>query len=229
MMKLNFVPPSHDHGWYYTDENGHVVMAQGQPVPISVASELAGCVNAGWQPWGGGIIPADAVGRVDVQLRGGDVWQDEPADDVYWQHDRDDDSSDVVFWRITTCPWSLPTDMADTNGWHDIEAHPGHKVLNSAPVADMVGAAPDWPDESRADRDPTAIQGGVVAHDAGGCAPPVLVDRPVNVGTRLCNGILLGIGAISAALALACIGAGFPPAAVLFTANGMYAVHNATT
>ena len=35
--------------------------------------------------------------------------------------------------------------------------------VTDEPVDRLVGAAPVWPDESRADRDPTAIQGGVVA------------------------------------------------------------------
>lgn len=65
-MHLKFVPADRDHGWYYADENGQVILAQGQPIPVSVASEIAECVNAGWRPWHGGTIPADAVGRVDT-------------------------------------------------------------------------------------------------------------------------------------------------------------------
>ena len=34
-MHLKFVPADRDHGWYYADENGQVILAQGQPIPVS--------------------------------------------------------------------------------------------------------------------------------------------------------------------------------------------------
>lgn len=168
-MKLTFVPASHDHGWYFHDASGRVVIAQGQPVPLGVAQEFAASLASGWIPWGGGEIPPEAAGqRIDLEMRDGEIWLNQSADDCEWGHFAED--ADIVLWRPTRCQkWSF-----DANGWHDIEAF---QLANQRLAQHADGQAVVWPDESRADRDPTAVQGGVVAHPTGGCAPPVLTEK----------------------------------------------------
>lgn len=146
-MHLKFVPAGRDHGWYYADENGQVILAQGQPIPVSVASEIAECVNAGWCPWHGGIIPADAVGRVDIQLRNGEIRQNQPSEDVVWQHAQTD--ADVVFWRPAPRGDWVGAPESDANGWHDI---PELQMASQRPAV-------EWPVED--DRDPTQVMGGI--------------------------------------------------------------------
>ena len=231
-MKLKFVPSSRDHGWYYTDENGQVIFAQGQPIPVSVASEIAGCVNAGWRQWHGGIIPALAVDRVDIQLRDGEIWQNQPADDVSWQHD--DTDGDVVFWRPTTCgQWWRGAPDSDANGWHDIEAF---QLANQRMVQHDERHAGEWPDESIADRDPTAIMGGIVLAPVEQPEPPTLtvaVSAPAQPAKtsrlyRVMNGILLCQASALTGQALFAIGKGWPLMAVAATATAMWAIHAAT-
>lgn len=231
-MKLEFVPASRDHGWYYKDKTGQVIFAQWQPIPVSVASELAKCVNAGWQAWHGGIIPADAVGRVDIQLRDGEIWQNQPADDVDWQHTETD--GDVVFWRETSCGDWLSAPGAEANGWHDIEAF---QLANQRLVRHADRQAVEWPDESRADRDPTAIMGGIVLAPVEQPEPPTLTvavsapAQPANARRRIhrvMNAILLCQASALAGQALFAIGKGWPVMAVAATATAMWAIHAAT-
>ena len=155
-------------GWFFVEElpdgsEGRVIFAQGQPVPIELAEEIAGFVSTGWMPWPGGEIPANAIGRrVDIQLRDGEIWQNQPSEDVVWQHAQTD--ADVVFWRPAPrgdwLSWLSATE-SDANGWHDI------------PELQMAGQRPavEWPTED--DHDPTRVMGGVYnpANTADGVEP----------------------------------------------------------
>ena len=171
-MQVEFVPGGKDHGWYFKDGHGCVLMAHGEPVPLLVAHEIAGRLSSGWMPWHGGLIPAGAHGqRVDIQFRDGEIFQNRPAGDFSWHSF--DIEGDIVFWRVSPLP-AVPgehDEVVEIHGWHDIEA-----LMHPRPV--------EWPDKERADRDPTAIMGGVVAHEDGGCATPVLTDEAQPAGKR---------------------------------------------
>lgn len=186
-MKLEFVHASRDHGWYYKDVSAHtqrVIFAQGQPVPLAVAQEIASELNEPrWLPWDNDFCPTRDDLRIDVMLRDGTFWYHQRAGDCDWsRHNGVDGMQDIVIFRRNSA-----SDIELVDG-HDIEAF---QMANQHLVrhADAIGPLDyyeymfgkrqevEWPDESRADRDPTAIMGGVVAHDAGGCAPPVLTEK----------------------------------------------------
>ena len=102
-MQVEFVPGGKDHGWYFKDGHGCVLMAHGEPVPLLVAHEIAGRLSSGWMPWHGGLIPAGAHGqRVDIQFRDGEIFQNRPAGDFSWHHF--DIEGDIVFWRVSPLP-----------------------------------------------------------------------------------------------------------------------------
>ncbi len=232
-MKLKFVPAGRDHGWYFEDGR-RVVMAQGQPVPLDVAQEIAGSLAAGWMPWpGGDDMPTEAVGqRIDIELRNGEIWQNQQSETVgnwlSWAHQQLD--GDIINWRVTPLPYSPWDDdeLIDANGWHDI------------PELQMAGQRQviEWPDESRADRDPTAIMGGIVLAPVEQPEPPTLTvavsapAQPANARRRIIdrvmNAILLGQASALAGQALFSIGKGWPVMAVAATATAMWAIHAAT-
>lgn len=175
-MKLKFVPSSRDHGWYYKDVSAHtqrVIFAQGQPVPLAVAQEIAGDFNRPrWIPWRRDFCPTVDDLLIDVMLRDGTFRHYQRAGDCDWsRHNGVDGMQDIVIFRRSSAGDTGPV---DANGWHDIEVF---QQANQRLAQYADRPAIEWPDEERADRDPTAIQGGVAAHDAGGCVPPVLTDE----------------------------------------------------
>ena len=162
-MKLKFVPASRDHGWYYKDVSAHaqrVIFAQGQPVPLAVAQEIASDFNRPrWIPWRRDFCPTVDDLRIDVMLRDGTFWYRQRAGDCDWsRHNGVDGMQDIVIFRRSSAG---DTELVDANGWHDIEVF---QQANQRLA-------------QHADRDPTAVQGGVMAHEAGCCAPPVLTDE----------------------------------------------------
>ena len=175
-MRLKFVPASRDHGWYYKDVSAHaqrVIFAQGQPVPLAVAQEIASDFNRPrWIPWRRDFCPTVDDLRIDVMLRDGTFRHCQRAGDCDWsRHNGVDGMQDIVIFRRSSAG---DTELVDANGWHDIEVF---QQENQRLAQHADRPAIERPDEERADRDPTAIQGGVAAaHDAGGCVPPVLTE-----------------------------------------------------
>lgn len=174
-MRLKFVPASRDHGWYYKDVSAHaqrVIFAQGQPVPLAVAQEIASDFNRPrWIPWRRDFCPTVDDLRIDVMLRDGTFWYHQRAGDCNWsRHNGVGGMQDIVIFRLSS---DGDTELVDANGWHDIEVF---QQANQRLAQHADRPAVEWPDEERSDRDPTAIQGGVAAHEAGGCAPPVLTE-----------------------------------------------------
>ena len=112
-------------------------------------------------------------------LRDGTFWYHQRAGDCNWsRHNGVGGMQDIVIFRLSS---DGDTELVDANCWHDIEVF---QQANQRLAQHADRPAIEWPDEERADRDPAAIQGGVVAHEAGGCAPPVLTDEAPPAGNR---------------------------------------------
>ena len=263
-MRLEFVPPGPDPSWYFKEVNGgRVIFASGQPVPLYVANEIAGELNEPcWLPWDNDFCPTRDDLRIDVMLRDGTFWYHQRAGDCDWsRHKGEDGMQDIVIFRRSTDgdtehEHSLrqkqsigralrdefkmaiqhttvrrsagDTELVDANGWHDIEAF---QLMQHD-----ERQAGEWPDESIADRDPTAIMGGIVLASVEQPEPPTLtvaVSAPAQPAKtsrlyRVMNGILLCQASALTGQALFAIGKGWPLMAVAATATAMWAIHAAT-
>lgn len=148
-MKLIFMPATKDHGWYFKDADGRVVMAQGQPVPLAVAEELAEELDKPrWLSWSRDFCPTVDDLFVDVILRDGQFLYHQRAGDCDWRRcNGADGMQDIVLFRRSV---GEPK-MYDTNGWHDIDTAQMEKTCQAGKI--------EWPDES--DYDPTRVMGGV--------------------------------------------------------------------
>jgi hypothetical protein len=55
-----------------------------------------------WKEWTSGKQPVPDDTRVAIRMRDGDVWKDELAQNLQWEHE--DHTGDIVWYLVEACP-----------------------------------------------------------------------------------------------------------------------------